>query len=119
MTFGRSAAIFSNDARAALQSIVNGVGGRARSRFRLSNALHESMFTVTNASPVRRKRSDSRNKQMCPGECPGVCSHSQPDAPGIFEVCNSSKRPPKSLRKFGRKRERNAVAPPTVGSGGG
>src|SRR5437764_738433 len=47
MTFGRSAANFFNDARAAFQSIVNGVGGRARSRLRLSNALHESMFTVT------------------------------------------------------------------------
>src|SRR5260221_14201787 len=119
MTFGRSAAIFFKDARAESQSIVNGVGGRARSRWRLSNALHESMFTVTNASPVRRRRSDSRNKQICPGECPGVGNHCQPNAPGTFSGRSSRKRPPKSLRNLGKKRERNAVAPPTVGSGGG
>src|SRR5205823_11748550 len=83
-TFGRSFANSLSELRAELQLIVNGAGGPASCGRAPINPTHESMFTLTKASPVRRTRSEARNKQMCPGECPGVGTHSQPGAPGTL-----------------------------------
>ena len=53
-------------------------------------------------------------------EIPDMVGHRlQPGAPGTPFVCNSQMRPEKLRAPCGMKRDRNAIAPPIVGSGGG
>src|SRR5207245_6873644 len=60
------------------QSIVKYEGGPCTFWCSVTTPQNDSCFWVTNASPAMSVRSESRNNETCPGECPGVWTHRQP-----------------------------------------
>ena len=119
-TVGRKSASFSNDFRVARQSMLNGAPARDSSFLPLDQAdprIHvhrrEARRPPAAHGRIRGKRKHAR------ANGPASRSTPSPATPATRSSGNSRTRSPKSRARYGMKRERNAIAPPIVGSGGG
>ncbi len=118
---GSSAVRRPTESPAACQSCVKYAGGPCSSRRCVATASADSCFVVVSASPAIRVRSRSRNREMCPGQWPGVWSQRHPRSSGTPCPSPRGRRCRRtSIGPRGYSRDTSAMAPPpTSGSGGG
>src|SRR5215207_5535176 len=88
---GLNEAISLTERSAASQSGVTGVARRVIFFLRRSMPENESASTVARVSPANSTRSSGRNRQTCPGVCPGVYIHRQFGTPGTSPPAGNSR----------------------------